>query len=128
VEILEVTFNGVGNVGDTTLLNLDYSAMAAVGTFENLLPCLNAPLDKLVEIVPGCRLGDVNGDGLCNSTDALIILTYDAGVSISDPAILDLINNGCGDTNGDGITNSTDALVLLTYDAGIPIPFPVCTQ
>jgi|GEM_PF-4901465 len=128
IEVLEVTFNGIGNVGDTTLLNLEYNAMAAAGTFDNLLPCLNAPLDKLVEIVAGCRLGDVNGDGLCNSTDALIILTYDAGVSISDPTILDLINNGCGDTNGDGLTNSTDALVLLTYDAGLPVPFPVCTQ
>ncbi|MGH1363653.1 MAG: dockerin type I repeat-containing protein [Calditrichia bacterium] len=128
IQVLDVTFKAVGSVGNTTLLDLEYSAMAASQTFDNLLPCLNAPIDKLVEIVAGCRLGDVNGDGLCNSTDALILLAYDAGVAISDPGILDLINNGCGDTNGDGLTNSTDALVLLTYDAGLPVPYAVCTQ
>ena len=73
----------------------------------------------------GClACGDVNGDGQVNSTDALIILSFDANVPIS-PNFLNLINNGCGDVNSDGKTNSTDALIVLTFDAGLPVPFPV---
>jgi hypothetical protein len=69
-------------------------------------------------------LGDVNGDGLANSTDALIILSFDVGFSI--PAtFLNLINIGFGDVNSDGFTNSTDALIVLSFDVGLSVPFPV---
>lgn len=68
--------------------------------------------------------GDVSGDDAVNSTDALIILSYDVGLSLPQP-ILDRINIGFGDANEDGPTNSTDALIILSYDAGIPSPFPV---
>jgi hypothetical protein len=65
-------------------------------------------------------LGDVNGDGSANSTDALIILSGDVGISIQQycPA-------RCGDVNGDGLVNSTDALIILSYDLDIPVPYPV---
>jgi len=68
--------------------------------------------------------GDVNGDGLANSTDALIILSFDVGFSIP-PAFLNLINIGFGDVNSDGFTNSTDALIILSFDVGLSVPFPV---
>ena len=65
-------------------------------------------------------LGDVNGDGLVNSTDALIILSGDVGIPITQycPA-------RCGDINADGSVNSTDALIILSYDIGTSIPFPI---
>ncbi len=65
-------------------------------------------------------LGDVNGDYAVNSTDALIILSGDVGINISQfcPA-------NCGDVNDDGVVNSTDALIVLSYDAGMTIPFPL---
>lgn len=69
-------------------------------------------------------LGDINGDGIANSTDALIALSFDAGLPIPQP-ILDRINLGFGDVNTDGVTNSTDALLLLSFDAQIFVPFPV---
>ena len=70
-------------------------------------------------------LGDVNDDGICNSTDALVILTYDVGMSL--PAeYLELIGQSVGDLNSDDLTNSTDALIELSYDVGIEVPFPVC--
>jgi hypothetical protein len=71
------------------------------------------------EVEPGI-LGDVNGDDTVNSTDALIILSYDAGLDTSpfDPTIY-------GDANDDGLVNSTDALIILSYDAGIDVPYPV---
>ena len=66
-------------------------------------------------------LGDVNGDGLVDSTDTLIILSADAGL---DTTAFCPMN--CGDVNADGLVDSTDALIILTYDAGLPVgSFPV---
>jgi hypothetical protein len=65
-------------------------------------------------------LGDVNSDSLVNSTDALIVLSGDVGISIAPycPA-------NCGDVNGDTFVNSTDALIILSYDVGMSVPFAV---
>jgi hypothetical protein len=68
----------------------------------------------------GSILGDVNGDGFVNSTDALIILSCDVGLNTSAFCPMN-----CGDVNGDGYVNSTDALIILSYDVGIPVPYPV---
>jgi len=68
-------------------------------------------------------LGDVNQDGLVNSTDALIVLSADADMDTSDSCPMN-----CGDANGDGAVNSTDALLILSFDAGMSVPFPVGTS
>jgi hypothetical protein len=65
-------------------------------------------------------LGDVNGDEMVNSTDALVVLSCDAGIDVSQFCPMN-----CGDINEDGLVNSTDALIILSYDAGMSIPFPV---
>jgi hypothetical protein len=65
-------------------------------------------------------LGDVNQDGLVNSTDALIILSADVGLSTWRFCPMN-----CGDANADGLVNSTDAAIVLTYDVGISVPFPL---
>ena len=70
--------------------------------------------DEQVEEV----LGDVNGDGKANSTDALIVLKGDVGLDISSYCPMN-----CGDANGDGYVNSTDALLRLKYDVGLSILF-----
>jgi uncharacterized repeat protein (TIGR02543 family) len=64
--------------------------------------------------------GDVNGDDEMDSTDALIVLSCDAGIDTSQFCPMN-----CGDVNADGLVNSTDALIILSYDAGIDVPFPV---
>ena len=71
--------------------------------------------------------GDVNGDDLANSTDALISLSFDVNLPIPQ-AFEDLINAGFGDVNDDGFTNSTDALIILSFDVNLPVPFPVGEQ
>jgi hypothetical protein len=71
-------------------------------------------------VVSSNILGDVNADSLVNSTDALIILSGDVGISI-----LPYCPANCGDVNADGLVNSTDALILLSYDVHLPVPFPV---
>jgi hypothetical protein len=65
-------------------------------------------------------LGDVNSDGDVNSTDALIVLSADAGVNTSQQCPMNY-----GDVNGDGLVNSTDALIILSYDAEMTVPFLV---
>jgi hypothetical protein len=65
-------------------------------------------------------LGDVNGDDAVDSTDALIILSGDAGIDVSQFCPMN-----CGDVNADGFVNSTDALIVLSYDADMTVPYPV---
>ena len=72
--------------------------------------------------VQPAALGGVNGDGVANSTDALIILSADVGINTSQYCPMN-----CGDVNGDGAVNSTDALIILSYDVGMTVPFPVGT-
>jgi hypothetical protein len=71
-------------------------------------------------VLPVTILGDVNGDGDVNSTDALIILSGDVGLNI-----VQFCPINCGDVNLDTHVNSTDALIILTYNVGITVPFPV---
>ena len=81
-----------------------------IGAYEN-------PLGAILKSI----LGDVNTDTHCNSTDALIVLSCDVGINVSQFCPMN-----CGDVNGDGFINSTDALIILSYDVGISVPFPVC--
>ena len=55
--------------------------------------------------------GDVNGDGLTNSTDALNVLQYSVGS-------IDKIDEKAADVNEDKIINSTDALCILQISVG----------
>jgi hypothetical protein len=65
-------------------------------------------------------MGDVDGDDMVNSTDALIILSCDVGMNTSQFCPMN-----CGDVNGDGLVNSTDALIIVSYDVGLAVPYPV---
>jgi uncharacterized repeat protein (TIGR02543 family) len=69
--------------------------------------------------IPG-KAGDMNGDGMVNSTDALIILSCDVGINVAQFCPVN-----CGDVNGDGLINSTDALIILSYDVGMDVPFQI---
>jgi len=64
-------------------------------------------------------LGDVNDDGEVNPTDALIVLSYAAGLEVPP------FPENIGDVNGDGEVNATDALIILSYAAGLEVSFPV---
>ncbi len=57
-------------------------------------------------------VGDVDSDGITNSTDALMILRY----AVNKPS--DKMNIDYADVNGDGGVNSTDALIVLQITVG----------
>lgn len=52
-------------------------------------------------------LGDADGSGFVNVTDALCVLRFAVGIGSSG------INVAAADMNGDGIVNASDALILL---------------
>jgi hypothetical protein len=63
---------------------------------------------------PQIVIGDINGDGKINATDALIIKRYIAGnVTLTDA------QKSAADINGDGRINATDSLLIKRYIAGL---------
>jgi len=89
---------------------------------EQRRDCLNEGCDcyETEVLAPVGILGDVDGNGVVNSTDAMFVLQYDAWVIGEDDLILVL-----GDVDGDGDVDSTDAMYILQYDAWMIEKFPV---
>lgn len=56
--------------------------------------------------------GDINGDDLINSSDALAVLRYSVGLDKE-------INEKAADMDADGFINSSDALAILKVSVGI---------
>ncbi len=59
-------------------------------------------------------LGDVNNDGVVDSTDALLVLRANSGLAEITPLM-----EVAGDFNGDGVIDSTDALLILRANSGL---------
>lgn len=121
VEILQTTFEAIGPIGSTPQISVDFIAMAAADTYADLSARATIRGCRF-PIIPAGVLGDVNGDGLVNSTDAAVILAYSVGNPVP-PDMQARINSEYGDVNTDGTTNPADALIILTYDVGLPVPY-----
>ena len=74
--------------------------------------------------VPAFKLGDVDGNGMIEVTDAVLVLTYYAK---SAAGIAVTIDSRLADVNQDGIVDVVDAVGILTYyarqAAGLPPTF-----
>ena len=67
---------------------------------------------------PNVTIGDANGDGKINTSDAVIILKLAAGMTQ-----LDETQQKAADTNHDGKVNTSDAVLILKYAAGMITEF-----
>lgn len=123
VDILSNEFIVKAAAGEQAEVKVEFSAVAAANTFEDILPLVLVELCNPVVKKSGL-LGDVNGDTKVNSTDALIVLSYEVGKPIPGN-ILNRINTGYGDVNQDAKTTSVDALIILSYELGYPVPYPI---
>jgi hypothetical protein len=65
-------------------------------------------------------MGDVNGDGLVDTTDAKLIMQLDLGL-VDDSAL----NLDAADVNGDGLVDTTDAKLVMQKDLDLIDKFPV---
>lgn len=65
------------------------------------------------ESYENCAVGDVNGDGKINSSDAARIISYLVG---SESLFDSQLKNA--DVNSDGAVNSLDSLIILRYSTG----------
>ena len=68
--------------------------------------------------VPAAALGDVDGNGVVNAADAVMVLRSDAGL-----ITLTAEQAAAADVSGDGIVNASDAVQILRYDAGLITQF-----
>lgn len=97
---------------DTTTFTLSVSELYEAGSFTDLLPLVNI-VNR--QFCPGRgRYGDINGDGLTNSADALIALNNAVGLSVTGDITL-------GDVDADGDTDPRDALVMLSSGIGLDV-------
>lgn len=90
----------------------------SVDTFTT--PSGNVAQAQRSSIAQLCRAtqvyGDVNGDSLVNSADALIVLSAAVGLPVTG------FNLQAGDVDRDGLTTSRDALFILSYSIGLYVP------
>ena len=63
------------------------------------------------------RLGDVNGDGVTDSTDARLLLQHEVGL-----LRIPMADIGRADVTFDGVSDSSDARIVLQKEVGIYIP------
>jgi hypothetical protein len=97
-----------------TPLQLSFSEMSAAGTFTSLLPLLTVAGATFCPAQG--RWGDVDGDAVSGSRDALMVLSSVVGIPLGGQ-----VNVSLGDVDADGKVTSRDALIILSYAVGIPV-------
>ena len=125
VEWLEPTSETAGVYSGTYGLTVAGSGIETLVLSELVLPDADAtpaaislgvlrpsPLPAGKAAAFSALLGDVNGDGRVNVTDALIVATYGVNSDIIMPAGGDI---SLGDANGDGRIDISDALMIATF-------------
>ena len=107
-------------VGDDGKVTFTVFPKASTGTIHVYISTA-AGLSKIgaFKLYQAYTLGDVNGDGAINSTDALWVLQYTAHSPIR--STLTPTQFLAADVNKDGSVNSTDALWILQYTAHSPL-------
>ncbi|MGN1037155.1 MAG: dockerin type I domain-containing protein, partial [Ruminococcus sp.] len=116
---VEINGNSAESYKLTDELPLDYGK----NTFSIMINTENAEPNTInltvyrgdYENIPG----DVNGDGVVNSSDASDILAEYALVSSGEPETFSDIQKISADFNNDGFINSSDASEILAYYAEI---------
>lgn len=109
IATLTFAVNQDAGVNESIGISISYDSGAIIDNDLN-------PLS--VEIVDGSIMvldytpGDLNGDGVVNTTDAVMLMRYIAGgYSIT-------INEAAADVNDDGKINTTDVVYITRYTAG----------
>lgn len=109
--IATLTFQILETVNENTSINICLSYDAGAIIDENMNP-LSITLENGKIQVISYTPGDVNEDGLINSTDVVYLRRYVAGgYGVT-------INEAAADVNDDGLINTTDAVYIRRFVAG----------
>jgi hypothetical protein len=125
--LAEISFQAVGKVGDSTVLDVKLLTMAD----PDGEPIAAGEEDGVITI--GQADGDVNCDGKTDVVDAMFILQHEVGQRPNDscgcplPDDTYIYRSGC-DVSRDGECNVVDALFILQCEIGIPNPFCPATS
>ena len=98
------------------------NAAATADALEAQANWMDTALNVLADSAESSKalLGDVNGDGVVNTTDARLALQHAVEkISLSEAQL------AVGDVDGDGIVNTTDARLILQYAVEKIDTFPV---
>lgn len=123
-----VTVNSV-SFTDSTHIMLDVSTLGATAgpvtvtvTNPDGQSVTSSNVLTVTLLTSSAVCGDVNGDGVANSSDALLIRQVVVGLRLStDPVFT---NFSAGDVNGDGLVNATDALFIRQVVVGLRSSLP----
>jgi hypothetical protein len=107
--VLDARFSTEAVAADSTSKAFNEAALAA---YYALLAAM--------EDYDGVIFGDVNGDGVVNTADAMMILRY-----VAELVELDAKQLKAADVNGDGSVTTADAMLILRYVAELITSFPV---
>lgn len=120
--------NGGNIVGATTpALTINSVTSSDAGSYDVVVngvcsPAVTSNAATLTLLTSSAVCGDVNGDGVANSSDALLIRQVVVGLRLStDPVFT---NFSAGDVNGDGLVNATDALFIRQMVVGLRSSLP----
>lgn len=109
--IATLTFQILETVNENTSIDICLSYDAGAIIDENMNP-LSITLENGKVQVISYTPGDVNEDGLINSTDVVYLRRYIAGgYGVT-------INEAAADVNDDGLINTTDAVYIRRFVAG----------
>ena len=101
---------------DSDYLIFNYSNLVVIYGLENSTAQASAEKNNIKFVLHSDAglLGDVNGDGVVDAGDAVIISRYDAGLITLTSEQLK-----AGDVNGDGTVDAGDSVIISRYDAGL---------
>ncbi len=98
----------------------DYTLKWAVADKENQsINFYTVDLNNFSQTTTNDMLGDVNGDGMVDSSDASLVLTEYALLSTGKNGTFSESVKKLADLNKDGITDSSDASLILAYYAHV---------
>ncbi|TYQ15320.1 UNVERIFIED_CONTAM: Subtilisin-like serine proteases [Acetivibrio alkalicellulosi] len=108
-------------------ISLSYDPNVVRPVKKDLTPYESGITKSSIGIKTNRLKGDINGDGLVNSTDYILLRRYILGISgVLDDAKKEFYY--VADLNGDGLVNSTDCVLLRRYLLEIISKFPASEE
>jgi hypothetical protein len=119
VSVAVITFEAVGEPGDSSNINLGVVTLRDTETVSLSYRVVNTSV-SIQDYWPG----DVNGDGVVDSGDAMLIRQVEVLLRDREDPIFSAAGFDNGDINEDGICDSGDAMLIRQAEVGLRPLYP----